>query len=77
MEGNGFGLNLSLLDIDLVSGENDWDIFADTDKITYRLRQYLEVSKSVFRDLRCQLGTFLYVMRDVTSNMMIPHCPLM
>lgn len=28
-------------------------------------------------DVRCQLGTFLYVMREVTSNMMIPHWPLM
>uniref|UniRef100_A0A1B0A1D2 Uncharacterized protein n=1 Tax=Glossina pallidipes TaxID=7398 RepID=A0A1B0A1D2_GLOPL len=23
----------------------------------------------------CQLGTFLYVTREVTSNMMIAHCP--
>lgn len=28
-------------------------------------------------DLRCQLGTFLYVMREVTSNMIMPHWPLM
>jgi hypothetical protein len=28
-------------------------------------------------DVRCQLGTFLYVIREVTSNMMIPHWPLM
>ena len=26
---------------------------------------------------RCQFGTFLYVMREVTSNMMIAHCPWM
>jgi hypothetical protein len=26
---------------------------------------------------RCQLGTFLYVMREVTSNMMMPHWPWM
>ena len=26
---------------------------------------------------RCQFGTFLYVIREVTSNMMIAHCPWM
>ena len=26
---------------------------------------------------RCQFGTFLYVIREVTSNMMMAHCPWM
>ena len=26
---------------------------------------------------RCHVGTFLYVRREVTSNMMIAHCPWM
>jgi hypothetical protein len=34
MESNGLGLYLSLLDINLVSGEDDGDILADTDQIT-------------------------------------------
>ena len=35
MEGDGLGLDLALLDIDLVTGENDGDVLADTDKITW------------------------------------------
>ena len=34
VEVNCFGLDLALLDIDLVTAENNWDVFADTDKIT-------------------------------------------
>ena len=33
MEGDGFCLDLAFLDIDLVSAQDDWDVFADTDKI--------------------------------------------
>lgn len=36
MEGDGLGLDLALLDIDLVTAENNRDVLADTDKITYR-----------------------------------------
>ena len=36
MEGDGLGLDLALLDIDLVTAENDGDVLADTDKITCR-----------------------------------------
>lgn len=35
MEGDGLGLDLALLDIDLVTAENDGDVLADTDEITY------------------------------------------
>ena len=34
VEGDGLGLDLALLDIDLVTGENDGDVLADTDEIT-------------------------------------------
>lgn len=75
MESDGLGLDLALLDIDLVATEDDWDIFADTDKITY-LMLVAASGVMIAHDLRCQLGTFLYVMREVTSNIMIPHWPL-
>jgi len=35
VEGNGLRLHLALLDIDLVAGEDNWDVFADTDQITW------------------------------------------
>jgi hypothetical protein len=35
VEGNGFRLYLALLDIDLVAGEDDWDVLAHTDQITW------------------------------------------
>lgn len=34
VECDGLCLNLALLDIDLVTAKNNWDVFADTDKIT-------------------------------------------
>ena len=34
VESDGLGLHLSLLYINLVSGEDDGDVFADTDQIT-------------------------------------------
>lgn len=34
MESDGLGLNLTLLDIDLVAAKNDGDVFANTDEIT-------------------------------------------
>ena len=45
VEGDGLGLDLALLDIDLVSGQNDGDVLADTDKITCR---WLAKSFAVF-----------------------------
>jgi hypothetical protein len=76
VEGDGLGLDLALLNVDLVSGENDGDVLANTNEIACDLsiRGIAQFSRD---DVRCQLGTFLYVIREVTSNMMIPHCPLM
>jgi len=34
MECNGFGLDLSLLDVDLVTSQDNWNVLADTDQIT-------------------------------------------
>jgi hypothetical protein len=35
MESDGLGLDFSFLHIDLVASEDNWDVFADTDEITY------------------------------------------
>lgn len=34
MEGNGLGLNLALLHVDLVATEDDGDVLANTDEVT-------------------------------------------
>ena len=77
VESNGLGLHLSLLDINLVSGEDDGNILADTDQITCEEELADVMCKSNSgNNSRCQFGTFLYVIREVTSNMMMPHRPL-
>ena len=35
MEGDGLGLDLALLHVDLVAGEDDGDVLANTDQVTY------------------------------------------
>lgn len=35
MERDCLGFDLSLLDINLVTAENNWDVLANTDEITY------------------------------------------
>lgn len=35
VEGDGLGLDLALLDIDLVSGQDNGDVLANADEITY------------------------------------------
>ncbi len=37
VEGDGLSLHLTLLDIDLVTSENDGDVLTDTDEVTCRL----------------------------------------
>lgn len=34
VEGDGLGLDLALLHVDLVTGEDDRDVLADTDEVT-------------------------------------------
>ena len=38
VEGDGLGLHLALLDVDLVAAENDGDVLADTGEITWLRR---------------------------------------
>jgi hypothetical protein len=60
MEGNGLGLDFALLDVNLVAGQNDGNIFADTDEITCVLViSYCVFTLVVVGYIRCQLGTFL------------------
>ena len=35
VEGDGLGLDLALLHVDLVTGEDDGDVLTDTDEVTY------------------------------------------
>lgn len=37
VESDGLGLNLALLDVDFVAGEDDGDVLADTDEVAYVL----------------------------------------
>lgn len=37
VEGDGLGLHLALLNVDLVASEDDGDVLADTDQVTWRL----------------------------------------
>lgn len=66
MEGDGLGLHLALLNIDLVTAENDGDVLADTDEVTCSgvssgsigvLRRASAAMRGGY--VRCQLGTFL------------------
>lgn len=34
VEGDGFGLDFALFDVDFVAAENDGNLFADTDEVT-------------------------------------------
>jgi hypothetical protein len=47
VEGNSLGLDLSLLDVDLVTAQDNGDVFADADEITYnqRVRSFGRVSR--------------------------------
>jgi len=60
VESNCLGLDLSLLDIDLVSGQDDRDVLTDANQITC-IEIVSRYAKTVLRrlHLRCQLGTFL------------------
>ena len=37
VESDGLGLDLALLDIDLVAGKDDGDVLANTDQVTYQI----------------------------------------
>jgi hypothetical protein len=56
VEGDGLGLDLALLHINLVAAEDDGDVLADSDEIAYT--ESVKLKQSPW-DIRCQLGTFL------------------
>jgi len=60
VESDGLGLDLALLDIDLVTAEDDWNVLADTDKVTCeRMSAQCALANRMPVNLRCQFGTFL------------------
>jgi hypothetical protein len=61
VEGDGLGLDLSLLDIDLVTAENNGDVLANSDEITWNRFVSLCLGGVWIGGfhVRCQLGTFL------------------
>lgn len=48
VESDGLGLHLALLNIDLVTAENDGDVLADTDEITY----FVMISMAIALDVK-------------------------
>jgi hypothetical protein len=58
VEGDGLGLDLSLLHIDLVTAKDDRNVLADTDQVTYNVLVILWTLWGSI-NLRCQFGTFL------------------
>jgi hypothetical protein len=59
VEGDGLGLDLALLHVDLVTAENDRDVLADTDEVTCSDVSFVFARFVRGYDVRCQLGTFL------------------
>jgi hypothetical protein len=59
VEGDGLGLDLALLHVNLVAGEDDGDVLADADKITWGQSVSVEATQRQKGNVRCQLGTFL------------------
>jgi hypothetical protein len=58
MEGDGLGLDFALFHVHFVAAEDDGDIFADADEITWETVS-CAISTSEGECVRCQLGTFL------------------
>lgn len=92
VESNLLCFHLPVLHINLVPTKNNWDVFTHSEKATKRCKSiehnirklWLEIRKGKtcrfntnLQRSRCHVGTFLYVNRAVTSNMIIAHCPWM
>ena len=58
MESDGLGLHFTLFDVHFVAAEDDRDLFADTDKVTWETVSHTPLIMTT-EDVRCQLGTFL------------------
>jgi hypothetical protein len=60
MEGDGLGLDFALLDIDLVTTQNDWNVLTNTDEVAWvRSLAVVTFAYAIVGYIRCQLGTFL------------------
>ena len=59
MEGDGLCLHFALLDIDLVTAEDDGDVFANSNEVTCTFVKKADIKSLLDENLRCQLGTFL------------------
>lgn len=80
-----FGLHLPVLDINLVATQDNRDVLTDSaiDQTAANNQPDLSycrwhTTKHLWAHLQrslCHVGTFLYVSLEVTSNMMIAHCP--
>jgi hypothetical protein len=59
VEGDGLGLDFALFDVDFVAAEDDGDVFAHADEVTWEMVSWLFGRSERKKCLRCQLGTFL------------------
>lgn len=69
MEGDGLCLHLALFHINLVAGQNDWDLLADTDKVTCRNVRSLQMARDSLL-LTVPVGNVLVcnTRRDIEHN---------
>ena len=58
MESDGLGLHFTLFHVDLVAAKDDWDLFADADKVAWKMVSIIPLILMA-KYVRCQLGTFL------------------
>ena len=87
VESDLLGLHLPVLDINLVSTEDNGNVFThpacqwSQHKLLEGVRNFPLQLKNELQDTAhrhkslCHVGTFLYVSLEVTSNMMIAHWP--
>ena len=78
MKGDLLCLHLSVLDFDLVSGENHRDVITHTRYIAKPVWHIFvsEIKETMFRTVQKNINYVeTYVTLDVTSNMMIAHWP--
>lgn len=70
MEGNSLGLDLTLLHVDLVPGQNDGDVFANANKITCLLLVRVTGSAVLKRERTVPVGDVLVgdARRDVEHD---------
>ncbi len=72
MESDWLGLNFSFLKNKYSHGQKSTSTLIST----LLPQRTIGIFSQTRTKSRCQLGTFLYVMREVTSNIMMAHLPL-